>query len=74
MITVGKENSELLAKIIPPVDLQIGELQQNVITVEDNGNLYSLTVESHRSMNDGKIQKLLLGRGGGFCVRLRWIM
>ena len=45
MITVGKQNGELLAKIIPPVDLQIGELQQNVITVEDNGNLYSLTVE-----------------------------
>ena len=30
--------------------------------------MYTLNVEFHRSMNDGKMQKLLLGRGGGFCV------
>ena len=29
---------------------------------------YSLRVEFVRSMNDGKMQKLLLGRGGAFCV------
>ena len=32
MITMGKENSELLAKIVPPVDVEIGELQQNGVT------------------------------------------
>ena len=32
------------------------------------GKMYTLKVEFHRSMNDGKMQKLLLGRGGGFCV------
>ena len=68
MITMGKENNELLAKIVPPVDVEIGELQQNGVTVEDNGKMYTLKVEFHRSMNDGKMQKLLLGRGGGFCV------
>ena len=68
MITMGKENSELLAKIVPPVDVEIGELQQNGVTVEDNGKMYTLKVEFHCSMNDGKMQKLLLGRGGGFCV------
>ena len=30
--------------------------------------MYSLKVEFHRSMNDGKMQKLLLGRGEEFCV------
>ena len=32
-ITMGKENSELLAKIVPPFDVEIGELQQNGVTV-----------------------------------------
>ena len=32
MITMGKENSELLEKIVPPIDVEIGELQQNGIT------------------------------------------
>ena len=40
----------------------------NGVTVEDNGKMYILKVEFHRSMNDEKMQKLLLGRGGGFCV------
>eukprot|EP00731_Ephydatia_muelleri_P012099 Em0006g993a len=38
MITLGKENSELLAKIVPPIDVEIGELQQNGVTVEDNAD------------------------------------
>ena len=42
MITMGKENSELLAKIVPPVDVEIVELQQNGVTVEHNGKMYTL--------------------------------
>ena len=29
---------------------------------------FYLMLEFHRTMNDGKIQKLLLGRGGAFCI------
>ena len=65
---MGKENSELLAKIVPPVDVEISELQQNSVTVEDNGKMYTLKVDFHCSMSDGKMQKLLLGGGGRFCV------
>ena len=25
-------------------------------------------LEFHRTMNDGKMQKLLVGRGGAFCI------
>ena len=66
MITMGKESNELLVKIVPPVDVEIDELQQNGVTIEDNGKMYSLKVEFHCSMNDGKMQKPLLRTGGGF--------
>ena len=57
MITMGKENSELLAKIVPPVDVEIGDVQQNGVTVEDNGKKYTLKIEFHRSMSEAVIRK-----------------
>ena len=65
LITLGKEDSDLLNKIVPPVDGEIELLHKSGVTVDENGMVYELKI---RSMNDGKMQKLLVGRGGAFCI------
>ena len=68
LITLGKEDSDLLNKIVPPVDGEIELLHRSGVTVDDNGKVYELKIQFLRSMNDGKMQKLLVGRGGAFCI------
>ena len=63
LLAVEKEDKDLLNKLVPPVDAVISSLQSNGVTIVIAGQLKFI-----RSMNDGKIQKLLLGRGGAFCV------
>ena len=63
-----KRRKDLLNKLVPPVDTVISSLQSNGVTIAIAGQEYSLKVKFIRSMNDGKMQKLLLGRGGAFCV------
>ena len=66
LLAVGKEDKDLLNKLVPPV---ISSLQSNGVTITIAGQEYSLKVKFIRSIqNDGKMQKLLLGRGGAFCV------
>ena len=68
LITLGKEDSDLLNKIVPPVDGEIELLHRSGVTVDDYGKVYELKIQFLRSMNDGKMQKLLVGRGGAFCI------
>ena len=65
---MGKEDKELLEKIVPPVDEEITKLHSSGVIVEVSGKVFNFEVEFIRSMNDGKMQKLLLGRGGAFCL------
>ena len=58
LITLGKD-SDLLNKIVPPVDGEIELLHKSGVIVDENGKVYELKI---RSMNDGKMQKLLVGR------------
>ena len=68
LLAVGKEDKDLLNMLIPPVDAEICSLQSKGVKVVVSDQEYSLGIEFFRSMNDGKMQKLLLGRGGAFCV------
>ena len=58
----------MLIKIVPPVDGEIELLHKSGVTIEDNGRVYKLKIQFLCSMNDGKMQKLLVGRGGAFCI------
>ena len=64
----GKEDKELLSNIVPPVDKDIEELHKSDVILEEEEKRYELKFQFLRSMNDGKMQKLLLGRGGAFCI------
>ena len=68
LITLGKEDSDLLNKIVPPVDGEIELLHRYGVTADDNGKVYELKIQFLCSMNDGKMQKLLVGRGGAICI------
>ena len=68
LITLGNEDSDLLIKIVPPVNSEIEPLHKIGVTIEDNGRLYRLKIQFLRSMNDGKMQKLLVERGGAFSI------
>ena len=63
LITLGKEDSDLLNKIVPPVDGEIELLHKSGVTVDEYGMVYELKIQFLCSMNDGKMQKLLVGRG-----------
>ena len=63
LITVGKEDKESLSKVVPSVDKEIEELHKSGVIIEKEEKQYELKIQFHRSMNDGKMQKLLLGRG-----------
>ena len=60
LITLGKEDSDLLNKIVPPLDGEIELLHTSGVTVDDNGKVYELKIQFLCSMNDGKMQKQLL--------------
>ena len=66
-ITMGKEDKKLLEQIVPPVHEEITRLHSSGAIVEVSGEVFNFEVEFIRSMNDGKMQKLLLGRGA-FCL------
>ena len=68
LITLGKKGKELLEKIVPPVDEEISKLHSSGLMVEVSGEVFIFEVEFICSMNNGKMQKLLLGRGGAFCI------
>ena len=68
LITLGNEDSDLLIKIVPPVNGEIELLHKSGVTFEDNRRGYKLKIQFLRSMNDGKMQKLLVERGGAFCI------
>ena len=68
LLVIGKEDKDLLHKIVPPVDAEMKELQSSGVKLFDAEREFHLMLEFHRTMNDGKMQKLLLGRGGAFCV------
>eukprot|EP00731_Ephydatia_muelleri_P007037 Em0003g1285a len=65
LLAVGKEDKDLLNKLIPPVDAEICSLQSKGVKVVVSDQEYSLGIEFFGS---SKMQKLLLGRGGAFCV------
>ena len=44
------------------------EIDKNGVVIEDKEERYELKIRFLRSMNDGKMQKLLVGRGGAFCI------
>ena len=50
------------------MDEEISKLHSSGLMVEVSGEVFIFEVEFIRSMNDGKMQKLLLGRGGAFCI------
>ena len=68
LLVLGKEDKDLLHKIVPPVDAEMKELQSSGVKLFDAAREFYLMLEFHRTMNDGKMQKLLLGRGGAFCI------
>eukprot|EP00731_Ephydatia_muelleri_P028943 Em0020g587a len=68
LLVLGKEDKDLLHKIVPPVDAEMKELQSSGVKLFDAEREFYLMLEFHRTMNDGKMQKLLLGRGGAFCI------
>ena len=47
---------------------EITRLHSSGVIVEVSGEVFNFEVEFICSMNDGKMQKLLLGRGGAFCL------
>ena len=67
-MVLGKEDKDLLNKIVPPVDAEMKELETSGIKFLPAESEFLLMSEFHRTMNDGKMQKLLVGRGGAFCI------
>ena len=65
---MGKEDTELQEQIVPPVDEEITKLHSSGVIVEVSRETFNSEVEFMRSMNDGTMQKVLLGREGEFCV------
>lgn len=55
----------MLSRIAPPVDTQIEELHNSDAIIEDKEKRYELNARFHRSRNE---EKLMLGRGGAFCI------
>ena len=65
LIAMGKENKDLLNKIVPPLDAEIAQLNSAGVTILEKEK----SVEFVRTMNDNsKMQKLLVGRGGAFYI------
>ena len=54
LLAVGKEDKDLLNKLIPPVDAEICSLQSKGVKVVVSDQEYSLGIEFFLSMNDGK--------------------
>ena len=59
LLAVGKKDKDLLNTLVSPVDAVISSLQSNGVTIAIVGQAYSLKVMFIRSMNEGKMQKLL---------------
>ena len=45
MITLGKEDNDLLIKIVLPVDGEIELLHKSGVTIENNGRVYKLKIQ-----------------------------
>ena len=60
LITLGKEDTDLLNKIVPPVDVEIELLYKSGVTVDENGIVYELKIQFLCSMNNGKMQSFWL--------------
>ena len=65
--TEGTPNSPDAAR---PILITLGKelLHKSGVTVDENGMVYELKIQFLCSMNDGKMQKLLVGRGRAFCI------
>ena len=48
--------------------MQKSKLHKNGVVIEDKEERYELKIRFLRSMNDGKMQKLLVGREGAFFI------
>ena len=64
----GKEDKELLESIIPAVEEEKAALSTTGIDFRISGRSYHFSFDFNLTMVDGKMMKLLTGRGGAFCI------
>ena len=66
----GKKTRSCWAKLflLLIIDKEIEELHKTGLTIEDKAKRYEWDIQYLRSMNDGKMQKVLVGREGEFCI------
>ncbi|XP_038073986.1 uncharacterized protein LOC119742038 [Patiria miniata] len=64
----GKEDRELLKSIIPPIEAEKTALSTTGIEINISGASYHFRFEFNLTMVDGKMVKLLTGRGGAYCI------
>ena len=64
----GKEDRELLESVIPLIEEEKTALSTSGIEVSISGRTYHFLFEFSLTMVDGKMIKLLTGRGGAYCI------
>ena len=64
---MGKENSETLGEFILIIQNEISDIQEDGLCIF-NDRAVNLDIEIKSTMTDGKIKKLLTGRGGAYCI------
>ena len=67
-LIMGKESSESLGEFIPIIQNEIAEIQEDGLCIFNNDRAINVTIEIKSTMTDGKIKKLLTGRGGAYCI------
>ena len=67
-LIMGKENSETLGEFIPIIQNEISDIQEDGLCIIVNDRAVNLDIEIKSTMTDGKIKKLLTGRGGAYCI------
>ena len=64
----GKEDRQFLESVIPPIEAEKSDLSTRGLEIGVCGKTFHFLFEFNLTMVDGKMIKLLTGRGGAYCI------
>ena len=67
-LIMGKENNETLGELIPLIQSEIADIQEDGLCINIDSRVMNIEIQINSTMTDGKIKTLLTGRGGAYCI------
>ena len=67
-LIMGKENNETLGELIPLIQSEISDIQEDGLCINIDSRVMNIEIEINSTMTDGKMKTLLTGRGGAYCI------